>query len=205
MRRSDNIDYCQAKGKFRSRVFDKFAMIPRVLALNEYFLDPAYMISAMHTIQINPGENPQELHYDDAFCHIPRPRLPLGSAIIVAFDDFTADNGATCIIPGSHKWVSNRRGQHSETIPAVMPAGSVVYFIATTWHGGGQNKTSIPRQSLTVQYCQPYIRQIENQFLAVDPRKLDEIPQKIVAMMGYVSVDQIITGTHRNLFINIRL
>lgn len=170
---------------FRTRVFDKFAIIPRVLALNDYFLEPGYLISAMHTIQINPGESLQDPHHDDAFCHIPRPRPPLGSAIIVAFDDFTAENGATNIIPGSHKWGGGRRGKHSEAIPAVMPAGSVVYFVATTWHGGGQNKTNAPRHSLTVQYCQPYIRQIENQFLAVDPRRLDEIPKKIVEMMGY--------------------
>jgi ectoine hydroxylase-related dioxygenase (phytanoyl-CoA dioxygenase family) len=160
-------------------------MIPRVLALNDYFLEPAYLISAMHTIQINPDENPQEPHHDDAFCHIPRPRPPLGSAIIVALDDFTAENGATNIIPGSHKWPSGRRGKHSEAFAAVMPAGSVVYFLATMWHGGGQNRTNTSRHSLTVQYCQPYIRQIENQFLAVDPRKLDEIPKKIVDMMGY--------------------
>jgi hypothetical protein len=47
----------------RTRVFDKFCILPRVLALNEYFLDPGYMISAFHTIQINPGEKAQELHY----------------------------------------------------------------------------------------------------------------------------------------------
>lgn len=143
------------------------------------------MISAMHTIQINPGENPQELHHDDGYCHLPRPRPPLGSAIIVALDDFTAENGATRIIPGSHKWDSSRRGKHSEVVSAAMPAGSVVYFLATTWHGGGRNDTAKPRKSLTVQYCQPYIRPIENQFLAVDPRKLEEIPKRIVDMMGY--------------------
>lgn len=62
-----------------------------------------------------------------------------------------------------------------------------MYFIATTLHGGGANKSGKPRQSLTVQYCQPYIRQIENQLLAVDPRKVEsgEIPERIVNMMGY--------------------
>jgi ectoine hydroxylase-related dioxygenase (phytanoyl-CoA dioxygenase family) len=61
----------------------------------------------------------------------------------------------------------------------------VVYFIDTLWHGGGANVSDKPRKSATVQYCQPYIRPIENQILAVDPRKLDEINPKIIDMMGY--------------------
>lgn len=61
----------------------------------------------------------------------------------------------------------------------------MIYFLGTTWHGGGKNESKLPRKSLTAKYCQPYIRPIENQMLAVDPRKLDEIPENIVEMMGY--------------------
>jgi len=159
-------------------------MLPRVLALNDYFLDPGYLLSVLQSIQINPGEAEQRLHHDDGFCNMPRPRRALGTGVIAALDDFTAENGATCMIPGSHTW-GDRRGEPSETIPIVMPAGSVAFFLSTTWHGGGQNSTSKPRRSILVQYCQPYIRPIENQFLAVDPRKLDEMPEQIVDMMGY--------------------
>jgi hypothetical protein len=76
------------------------------------------------------------------------------------------------------------------------------YFVGTTWHGGGPNSSDKPRQSATVQYCQPYvrpfqsmpvrvltktkqIRQIENQILAVDPRRLGEMPRELVEMLGY--------------------
>lgn len=93
--------------------------------------------------------------------------------------------GATRIIPGSHNWDSERRGRPDETIPALCPEGGVVYFVSTLWHGGGANISDRPRQSATVQYCNPYIRPIENQILAVDPRKLDNIDPKIVEMMGY--------------------
>ncbi|KAK2749370.1 hypothetical protein FQN57_006302 [Myotisia sp. PD_48] len=184
----------------KSRVFDKFAILPQVLALNDYFLDPGYMISAFHTIQINPGEAPQDMHHglsyiskgfpastdriDDRFVRVPRPRMPFGSAIILAFDDFTTENGATGVIPGSHLW-ADQVPKYEDTIPMVCPAGSAVFFIATTWHCGGQNKSNASRMSATVQYCQPYIRPIENQILAVDPRKLKDIPPSIVNMMGY--------------------
>jgi len=160
-------------------------MLPDVLALNDYFLSPGYMISVLHTIQINPGESAQALHHDDGYCHLPRPRPPLGSAILVAFDAFTPANGSTRIIPGSHKWPSDRLPKTGEAQPTSCPAGSVIYFVGLTWHGGGANASPNPRMSMTVQYCQPYIRPIENMSLAVDPRRLPMIPEKIVAMMGY--------------------
>jgi ectoine hydroxylase-related dioxygenase (phytanoyl-CoA dioxygenase family) len=169
----------------KSRVFDKFTVIPRVLELNDYFLDSGYLISAFHTIVINPGEKAQSLHHDDGYIPAPRPRRPFGAAIMAAFDEYTATNGATRIIPGSHLWDSERRAKHEDTIPAICPEGGVVYFISTLWHGGGANGSEKPRKSATVQYCQPYIRPIENQILAVDPRKLDEIDPRIVDMMGY--------------------
>ncbi|KAL9093838.1 MAG: hypothetical protein Q9165_003761 [Trypethelium subeluteriae] len=168
----------------KSRVFDKFAILPRVLALNDYFLEPGYNITVYQTIQIAPGEVAQPLHYDDIFIRRPRPRAPYGSAIMLAFDDYTEENGATRVIPGSHKW-GDRKGKNEETIPCVCPAGNVIFFLSGLWHGAGPNTSSRPRYSATLQFCSPYIRPIENQILAVDPRKLKDIPKRIVDMMGY--------------------
>ena len=173
----------------KSRVFDKFAILPRVLALNDYFLDPDYQMTAFHTISINPGEKAQRLHHDDGYIQVPRPRAPFGSAIMVAFDEYTEANGATRIIPGSHTWGGNRVGTQAETVPALVPEGGVVYFVSTLIHGGGANRSQQPRQSATVQYCQPYIRPIENQILAVDPRRLSGIDPKIVDLMGYKTME----------------
>ena len=83
----------------KSRVFDKFVILPRVLALNDYFLDPGYLLSAFHTISINPGEKAQALHHDDGYIQFPRPRLPFGAAIMVALDEYTASNGDMCFDP----------------------------------------------------------------------------------------------------------
>jgi len=138
----------------KTRVMDKFCILPRVLALNDYFLDPGYLLSAFHTISINPGEAKQALHHDDGYINMARPRLPFGAAIMVALSEYTAANGATRIIPGSHLWDSDRAQQAKEedTIPALVPEGGVCYFISTLIHGGGQNTTPQPRQSATVQY-----------------------------------------------------
>ncbi|CRG83580.1 putative protein Mb3657 [Talaromyces islandicus] len=169
----------------KTRKFDKCCLFDRVLSLNDYFMLEGYGLSATSSIQINPGEKAQLIHYDDGYTYLPRPRPPMSTAIMIAIDEFTADNGATRMVPGSHNWDSKRVPKPEDAVPVVGKAGTVVFFLGTTWHGGGPNTTDKPRRAATVQYCQPYIRPVENQFLAVDPRRLPEIPDRIVKMMGY--------------------
>ncbi|GKT47804.1 uncharacterized protein ColSpa_07985 [Colletotrichum spaethianum] len=173
----------------KTRVFDKFCLIPQVLALNDYFLDEDYLFYIMETIVINPGEKNQVLHHDDGVVHLPRPRPPVTAATMIVLDDYTETNGATRIIPGSHLWASDRVGEDHEAISAVCPRGSVIYFLGTTWHSGGANRTQKPRYAATIQYCQPYIRPLENLMFGIDPRRVlsGEIPKKIADMMGYRS------------------
>ncbi|KAK4067230.1 uncharacterized protein Triagg1_7673 [Trichoderma aggressivum f. europaeum] len=173
----------------KTRVFDKFCLIPQVHALNNFFLDDDYLVYIMETITINPGEKAQALHHDDSVIRMPRPRPPVTAATMIVLDDYTEMNGATRIIPGSHLWGSDRLGDESEAKSVVCPRGSVIYFLGTTWHSGGANRSDKPRYAATIQYCQPYIRPLENLMLAVDPRKAlsGEIPKKIVDMMGYRS------------------
>ncbi|KKO98513.1 hypothetical protein THAR02_09376 [Trichoderma harzianum] len=128
----------------KSRVFDAFALHEDVLALNDEFLDPGYLINSFQSINILPGET---------------------------------TNGATVIVPDSHLWDSHRVPSAEETIPVIMPAGSMLFFLSTLWHGGGANTSDGSRLALTAQYCQPWIRPMENQILAVDWEKLDEIPE----------------------------
>jgi ectoine hydroxylase-related dioxygenase (phytanoyl-CoA dioxygenase family) len=169
----------------KSRIFDKFYICPQVMALNDYFLDPDYLLYVIQSIVINRGEGQQVVHHDDGALRQPRPRAPLSAAIVVALNDFTESNGATRIVPASHLWDQERRPVEKDTIPVVCPAGSIIYFLGTTYHSGGPNYSSAPRYALTVQYCQPYIRPLENLMLCVDPRKLSQIPEKVVDMMGY--------------------
>lgn len=169
----------------KTRVLDKFYINPLVLALNDYFLDPDYLLYVIHSITINPGEVQQVVHHDDAPTRLPRPRAPLSAAIMVPLDDFTPHNGATRVLPTSHLWGPEQKADRRKTIPAVCPAGSVIYYLGTTFHSGGPNRSDKPRHAVTIQYCQPYLRPLEDLMLAVDPRKLAGIPEKIVDMMGY--------------------
>jgi hypothetical protein len=171
----------------KSRLFDKFYMLPQVLALNDYFLEPDYLPYVIQSIVINPGEGQQPIHHDDAATRLPRPRAPLSAAIMVVLEDYTETNGATKIIPASHLWGKSQKVRKQDSISAICSAGSVVYFLGTTYHSGGPNISDKPRHALTVQYCQPYIPPLENLMFCVDPRKLNEIREKVVDMMGYKS------------------
>ena len=85
-------------------VFADMIEHPRVLAICDAFLAPNYLLTAAQAINILPGEAPQAIHFDDGFYPFPRPRPAISLATIVAIDDFTPENGATEIIPGSHLW-----------------------------------------------------------------------------------------------------
>ncbi|RDW91113.1 hypothetical protein BP5796_02278 [Coleophoma crateriformis] len=173
----------------KSRAFDCFPIHPTVLMLNDFFLQENYLLTSFHTVNIEPGATEQEIHTDDGLIALPRPRPLMGVGTMVALDDFTSTNGATTLIPGSHLWSDARVPTRSEMIPAIMPAGSMVYFLNTLWHSGGANTSSHTRRSLTIQYCQPWIRTFENMTVAMGWEDLDQVPKPLLKLMGFSTHD----------------
>ncbi|RDI65585.1 phytanoyl-CoA dioxygenase family protein [Nocardia pseudobrasiliensis] len=168
----------------KTRACDRIADHPRVLALLDRMFLPNYLLSMLQVINILPGERAQMLHTDDGFYPLPRPRAALGAATIWAIDDFTADNGATDIIPRSHEW-GERLPRDSEREPVVMSAGSCVFFLGTLWHGGGANRTPHPRLALTAQYCEPWLRPQEAFTLSTTRDTVRAVSEDIRRMLGY--------------------
>ncbi|OBK30685.1 phytanoyl-CoA dioxygenase [Mycobacterium asiaticum] len=169
----------------RTRVCDRLVDNPRVLAVLDRLLMPNYLLSALQAINIQPGETAQLPHHDDGFYPIPRPRDPLAAATIWAIDDFTADNGATVLMPGSHRWGRRPPGPDDRAVPVVMPAGSCVFFVGTLWHGGGANTTSRDRLAVTAQYCQPWLRPMEAFTLSISRDIARTVSDDIRRMLGY--------------------
>jgi ectoine hydroxylase-related dioxygenase (phytanoyl-CoA dioxygenase family) len=159
---------------------------PAVLELVDATLHPNYLLSANLAINVHPGETAQTLHTDDGYCRIPRPREPMGVSAIWAIDDFTDDNGATELIPGSHTWGDEEPDPSDErAVQITMPAGSVVVFMGTLLHRGGANRSNGTRLGITPQYCQPWIRQIENMTLAVPPSVASAFSPLVQSLLGY--------------------
>jgi hypothetical protein len=169
----------------KTRACDRIVDHPRVLAVLDRLFQPNYLLSMLQVINILPGESAQMLHTDDGFYPLPRPRAPLGAATIWAIDDFTADNGATDIVPGSHEWGDDRTPTDAERRPVVMPAGSCVFFVGTLWHGGGANRSAAPRLALTAQYCEPWLRPQEAFTLSTTRDTVRAVSEDIRRMLGY--------------------
>ncbi len=169
----------------KTRACDLLAEHPRILALLDKLLMPNYLLSAFQAINILPGETAQLLHYDDGFYPMPRPRAHYSAATIWAIDDFTADNGATVVLPASHSWDARMPGDQDHRLPVVMPAGSVVVFVGTLWHGGGANRSAAARLAVTAQYCEPWARVQENMSLAVPRAVVKQCSPILQALLGY--------------------
>jgi Phytanoyl-CoA dioxygenase (PhyH) len=169
----------------RTRICDRLIDHPRVLAVLDRLLMPNYLLSALQAINIQPGESAQLPHHDDGFYPIPRPRPPLAAATIWAIDDFTADNGATVVYSGSHRWPARPPGPDDPASPVVMPAGSCVFFVGTLWHGGGANTTDRARLAVTAQYCQPWLRPMEAFTLSIPRDVARTVSDDIQRMLGY--------------------
>lgn len=185
----------------RARVFWQMALDPRVLALCDRFLLPNCLLTASQAIRIAPGEAAQPFHHDDSFHHLPRPRGMISLSTIVAIDDFTADNGATQIIPGSHLWsdeplagldsfsatqqaeIEARLG--AQAVKATMPAGACIVFSGTLIHRGGPNTSAAARTAVSNQYCQPWARPQENFILGVPTAVARAMPERLQALLGY--------------------
>lgn len=160
---------------------------PTILSLLDQLLPTDYILSAALAINVHPGETPQPFHFDDGAggLNLPRPRPSFGISTIWAFDDFTADNGATEVVPGSHLWAGEREPLESEIHKVLMPKGSVVVFQGTLLHRGGANHATTSRLAITPQYCAPGLRQIENMVLAVPPDIAAQYSDRLQSLLGY--------------------
>ena len=160
---------------------------PAVLEVLDQLLTAHYRLSACLAIQVHPGETAQGWHFDDAYVFQPRPRRMLGVSAIWALDDFTESNGATELIPGSHLWGPEDQPapDDARALKVRMPAGSAVLFAGTTLHRGGAHGDACPRLAITPQYCEPWIRQIENMALAVPAEQARGYSERIQELLGY--------------------
>lgn len=168
----------------------------RSLALNravrnvaDKFLLPncqRYQLQLTQLIRILSGQGAQDLHRDRWIWGSHLPDIEPQLSAIWALTDFTLENGATRIVPGSSKWPDERRPNSDEIAYAEMQAGSVVLFTGTVLHGGGANTSSDEeRWGLNLGYSLGWLRQEENQYLSCPPEIARTLDPEIQALIGY--------------------
>jgi ectoine hydroxylase-related dioxygenase (phytanoyl-CoA dioxygenase family) len=144
-----------------------------------------HQLHATEAVCIDPGEAAQSLHRDDGTYPFRHPCPPSVVNTIWALDDFTRDNGATRVIPGSHRWNDQRRALENETTPAIMPSGSVLLIDGALVHGGGENRSSRSRTALLLGYSLGWLRPAENPQLAVPPAQAKHLSKRLQDLLGY--------------------
>lgn len=171
----------------KSLVCNPLVEHPLILGCLDRIFEPNYLLSQLQAINILPGEAQQPLHHDDLFYRVARPRKALGAATIWAIDPFTEENGATVVIPGSHRWGDRPPTDDDveKQVPVVMPAGSVVFFLGTLWHAGGANRSDAARLCVSGQYCEPWCRTQENYSLSLSRDTVKKCSEHIQRMLGY--------------------
>jgi ectoine hydroxylase-related dioxygenase (phytanoyl-CoA dioxygenase family) len=190
-----------------SRTFATDVMCnPALLALCDRVLLPScarYQLNLGHLLQRGPGSVDQVWHRDEAVWNdVPRPHPELQVASVIAFVDFTRENGATRVAPGSHRWPDRALGRAArltevppeQTAYAEMPAGSAVVYLGGTMHGGGANTTDTARRAVHLSYCLGWLRTEENNMLSTPPAIAATLPRKAQEILGYAVHDGIPRG-----------
>ncbi|MGH7865732.1 MAG: phytanoyl-CoA dioxygenase family protein [Candidatus Binataceae bacterium] len=173
----------------KSPTFRSFATHPMMLSACDAILKPncaSYQLHVGSALVVGPGATAQILHReDDAFPYfkVPRPNLVLAS--MWAISDFTTANGATNLVPGSHRWPQGWRAQPDEVVSAQMPAGSVLIWMSGTLHGAGANCSEQWRFGVFLSYSLGWLRQEENQYLDVPPSLARSLPKELRELVGY--------------------
>lgn len=179
----------------RSRTFATEVIAhPVFLGVCDAVLRPScarYQLNLAHVLDRGPGAEAQILHRDQlVWVHMPRPHPELQVASMIALVDFTRHNGATRVIPGSHRWPLERVPEERETVAAAMPAGSAVIYLGSTIHGAGANATPDQwRRGMHLSYVLGWLRTEENHYLATPPELARTLPRRTQELLGYAAHD----------------
>jgi ectoine hydroxylase-related dioxygenase (phytanoyl-CoA dioxygenase family) len=158
---------------------------------------PGLRIGGSQMIQIGPGEGAQPLHRDHwaMLWRYPDYGRQVRVQIMLAVSDFTEENGATQVVPGSHTWSEERVADPSEAVAAAMKAGSALLFLGSTHHGGGTNRTADQyRTGLTMGLDCAAVRQEENMYLALSSDVVKSYPEQIQRLLGWSYMSETYMG-----------
>ena len=167
-------------------IYSSIPTWPEVLPIVDRVLGAGCLISSLSSIAIGPGEQAQPIHADDQVIPLTKPHVATVYNSMWALTDFTEENGATRLVPGTH--LADRSpeyGSHHDSIPAEMAKGSVLVWHGSLWHGGGANSTAERRYGIAMNYCAGWVRQQENQQLGIPLATIAGFPPRLRELCGF--------------------
>ena len=190
----------------KDRRFAGLIAHPMTLRFAEHFLGESCLLSACLAIDLQPGESAQPWHTDDGHIDLPPPHPVFGVSTFWAFDATTPDNGATEVLPGSHKWppqdfpgalqdqhfadgAAPKQGEdpgaHPDAVTVTLAPGSLLVARSDLWHRGGANRSKFSRLVVTPQYCKGWARPLESMLLTLPPSEVAQLPPRVQELLGY--------------------
>lgn len=165
--------------------FREMVQHPAIVELMAGLLGDDFILGSMHTRSTYPGAPKQRLHRDWLLDR----RIPFPTHVnsMWMLDDFTEENGATHVVPGSHLWdgaVEQGKSYPGE-LQATGKAGSVVVFDSRLFHGGGANRSTAARRGLTVFFCRSWAKPQEDHTRSIDPALLTEASPLLLRLWGF--------------------
>ncbi len=171
----------------RSASFRSIAMHPLIMAAGDHVLasSTSWRFSASEYIEIAPGEVAQQIHRDQWKYDMVDFDREVELNGMWAITDFTEENGATRVVPGSHRLGNRQKLSQADTVPAEMPKGSLFFYTGTVYHGGGANRSDTWRSGLSLQHAVGWLTQSTNQFLECAPADVVDWPDELLRFIGY--------------------
>jgi len=172
----------------RSPAARDLIMHPAIRAACDKFLLPScerYQLHLAQVIRIMPGQKAQAIHRDRWAWGTWLKGIEPQFNTIWALSDFTKENGATQVCPGSLGWPDNYQPKPEEIGYAEMRAGSVLIYSGSVFHGGGANVANTDRVGLNITYTLGWLRQEENQYLACPPEVARTLDPELARLIGY--------------------
>lgn len=171
----------------RSRAAAALVQQKAVLQIVQTVLGPfcdRIVLNLTQAVELHEGALAQVPHRDQDLWHATRDGREYQINVIWPLGDFTADNGATLIWPGSHRPDAPVEPQ-GNPIAAEMSPGSAMLWLGSTVHGGGANLTAYPRRAVIISYCLGWLRTFENQYLVYPPEVARTFDPELAALVGY--------------------
>ena len=151
----------------------------------------SYRISSITAIEVCPGQEVQSLHRDDCVYPVQIPGVHTLLGCVWALTDFTEENGATHVVLGSHRHISmGENVDLSNNVQAVMPKGSLLFYLGSTWHGAGENRSDDARMGLINNYSLGWLRPEVNQYLNVPIELVRTYDERMRCLLGYTTHDR---------------
>ncbi|MFI5912278.1 phytanoyl-CoA dioxygenase family protein [Dactylosporangium sp. NPDC051541] len=167
----------------RLGAFEPLLTHPEVRSLVAARIGDVHQFGMLFLSAVDPGQGAQSPHFDAGVYPLPRD-VEAETNVIWALDDFTAENGATLVAPGSHRWPAGRRPRPEELVPVVMAAGSAVVYSGRLWHAAGHNRGAATRRALICEHVLPWLRPADNHGLATGVERLRALSPQLRRLAG---------------------